>query len=102
DRVADDAARRSEGGFVVRKEDYVDGDRAFVQAVNAELALRPPGKRRVVLFVHGFNTMFAEGLYRLAQLIHGGPAIAYDTATDNPLLNNSGWPGTQIYGKAWM
>ncbi len=60
--------------FVVRKEDYLDGDRAFAQAVNAELALRPPGKRRVVLFVHGFNTMFAEGLYRLAQLIHDSKA----------------------------
>jgi hypothetical protein len=60
--------------FVVRKEDYLGGDRAFVHAVNAQLALRPPGKRSVVLFVHGFNTMFAEGLYRLAQLVHDSKA----------------------------
>ena len=26
--------------------------------------------RKVFLFIHGFNTMFAEGLYRLAQLAH--------------------------------
>ena len=56
--------------FVVRDEKYLDGDKAFVQALNAELARRPPGSRKVFLFIHGFNTMFAEGLYRLAQLAH--------------------------------
>ena len=60
--------------FVVRDEKYLDGDKAFVQALNAELATRPPGKRRVVLFIHGFNTMFAEGLYRLAQIVHDAKA----------------------------
>ncbi len=62
--------------FVVRDEKYLDGDKAFLQAVNAELALRPPGKRRIVLFVHGFNTMFAEGLYREAQIVHDAKAPA--------------------------
>ena len=60
--------------FVVRDEKYLDGDKAFVQALNAQLALRPPGKRRVFLFIHGFNTMFAEGVYRLAQLTHDAKA----------------------------
>ena len=50
------------------------GDKAFVQALNAQLAQRPPGKRKVFLFIHGFNTMFAEGLYRLAQLAHDAKA----------------------------
>ena len=50
--------------FVVRDEKYLDGDKAFVQALNAQLALRPPGSRNVFLFVHGFNTMFAEAVYR--------------------------------------
>jgi esterase/lipase superfamily enzyme len=56
--------------FVARDEKYLDGDKAFVRALNAELAKRPPGSRRVLLFIHGFNTMFAEGLYRLAQIAH--------------------------------
>ncbi len=56
--------------FVVRDEKYLDGDKAFVQALNAQLALRPPGSRNVFLFVHGFNTMFAEAVYRAAQLAH--------------------------------
>ena len=30
--------------YVVRDEKYLDGDKAFVQALNAQLALRPPGK----------------------------------------------------------
>jgi esterase/lipase superfamily enzyme len=60
--------------FVVRDEKYLDGDKAFLRAVNAQLALRPPGKRRVFLFIHGFNTMFAEGLYREVQLVHDAKA----------------------------
>ncbi len=60
--------------YVVRDEKYLDGDKAFVQALNAQLALRPPGSRKVLLFIHGFNTMFAEGVYRLAQLAHDSKA----------------------------
>ena len=60
--------------IVVRDEKYLDGDKAFVQALNAQLALRPPGSRKVFLFIHGFNTMFAEGVYRLAQLAHDSKA----------------------------
>ena len=60
--------------FVVRDERYLDGDKAFLQALNAQLALRPPGSRNVFLFVHGFNTMFAEAVYRGAQLAHDSRA----------------------------
>ena len=62
--------------FVVRDEAYLNGDKAFVQALNVELARRPPGKRKVLLFIHGFNTMFAEGLYRLTQIAHDAKAPA--------------------------
>ena len=60
--------------FVVREEKYLDGDKAFLQALNAQLALRPRGSRNVFLFVHGFNTMFAEAVYRGAQLAHDSRA----------------------------
>jgi len=62
--------------FVVRSENYLDGDKAFVRALNAELARRPAGKRKVLLFIHGFNTMFAEGLYRLTQIAHDAKSPA--------------------------
>lgn len=63
--------------FVARQASYLDGDKAFVQALNAQLASRPKGQRRVFLFVHGYNTMFAEGLYRFAQIVHDAkmPAV---------------------------
>jgi esterase/lipase superfamily enzyme len=35
--------------FVVRDEHYLDGDKAFVQTLNTQFALRPLGKRRVFL-----------------------------------------------------
>jgi esterase/lipase superfamily enzyme len=52
-------------------------DRAFLAAVNAGLARQPPGERRLFVFVHGFNTNFAEGIYRQAQMMHdfGTPAV---------------------------
>ena len=60
--------------FVVRDARYLDGDKAFISALNAQLAARPPGSRKVFLFIHGFNTMFAEGLYRLTQLVQDSKA----------------------------
>lgn len=45
------------------------GDTAgFRQDLRAALAAEPRGQRDAVVFVHGFNTTFAEGLYRIAQL----------------------------------
>ncbi len=63
--------------FVVRQASYLDSEKEFVWSLNAQLALRPRGSRKVLLFIHGYNTMFAEGLYRFAQVIHdaGAPAV---------------------------
>ena len=55
--------------FVVRDAAYLDSEREFVRALNAQLAMRPPGKRKVFVFIHGYNTMFAEGLYRFTQIV---------------------------------
>lgn len=56
-------------------------DRAFLRAVNARLAARPRDQREVTIFVHGFNTNFAEGLYRHAQMVHDfrspGVSVSY-------------------------
>ena len=56
--------------FVVRDGAHLDDDKAFVQALNAQLATRPKGSRNVFVFIHGYNTLFAEGLYRFAQVVH--------------------------------
>jgi esterase/lipase superfamily enzyme len=55
--------------FVVRDAAYLDSEREFVRALNAQLAMRPPSKRKVFVFIHGYNTMFAEGLYRFTQIV---------------------------------
>lgn len=41
---------------------------AFVQDLKASLRDRPAGRRTVLVYVHGFNVTFAEGLYRTAQI----------------------------------
>jgi esterase/lipase superfamily enzyme len=60
--------------FVVREEASLDGDKAFVQALNAQLAKRPKGSRKVFVFIHGYNTLFAEAVYRFAQIVHDSKA----------------------------
>jgi len=62
--------------FVVREAGYLEGEKAFVAELNTQLAARPKGKRNVFLFVHGYNTMFAEGVYRFAQVVHDSRAPA--------------------------
>ncbi len=63
-----------ETDFVVTAASYLDGDRKFVEALNAQLAAKPPGSRKVLLFIHGYNTMFAEGLFRFTQVVHDAEA----------------------------
>lgn len=56
--------------FVTAQANYFDSEAAYVAAVNRELEKRPPGQRDIMLFIHGYNTFFPEGVYRLAQLAH--------------------------------
>ncbi len=62
--------------FVVRQAAYLEGEKEFVRTLNAQLARRPRGSRKVFLFIHGFNTMFAEGLYRFAQVVHDSESVS--------------------------
>ncbi|WP_245973821.1 alpha/beta hydrolase [Bosea caraganae] len=62
--------------FVVRQATYLDGEKEFVRSLNVQLATRPRGSRKVLIFIHGYNTMFAEGLYRFAQVVHDSKAPA--------------------------
>ena len=62
--------------FVVRSAAYLDGDSQFTASLNARLARQPAGKRKVLLFIHGYNTLFAEGVYRFAQIDHDAQSPA--------------------------
>lgn len=63
--------------FLTVSEQRFTDERAFLRALNARLAQRPRGRREVTVFVHGFNSNFAEGLYRHAQMTHdfGTPGV---------------------------
>ncbi|MFC2969998.1 alpha/beta hydrolase [Acidimangrovimonas pyrenivorans] len=55
--------------FALAGEQRFDGEAMFRARLARQLRARPPGQREVVLFVHGFNVNFAEGAFRLAQLV---------------------------------
>ncbi len=63
--------------FAIRNASYMDHDKIFLTAINKELRTRPRGKRKLLLFIHGYNTNFVDGLFRLTQLVHDvqSPAV---------------------------
>lgn len=53
--------------FVVTDRERFGSDGAFLSSLRRDLAAH---EGEAVIFVHGYNNTFAEGLYRLAQLGH--------------------------------
>jgi len=62
--------------FVVRDAGYLPQEAAFISELNRRLAQKPKGQRKALLFIHGYNTMFAEGLFRFAQIVHDAHSSA--------------------------
>lgn len=56
--------------FLLTSAATLAGTSGFIKAINADLAKGSRKHQEATLFVHGFNTNFAEGLYRAAQLQH--------------------------------
>ncbi|MFN4008461.1 MAG: alpha/beta hydrolase [Pannonibacter sp.] len=56
--------------MVTREAGYLNGAGGFQAAVRRDLAARPAKDRKVLLFIHGYNTLFAESVYRFAQVTH--------------------------------
>jgi esterase/lipase superfamily enzyme len=44
-------------------------DASFMVEINRELATRPPGQRKLLLFIHGYNTTTSDAILRLTQFI---------------------------------
>jgi esterase/lipase superfamily enzyme len=44
-------------------------DEAFISEVRRELAKRPAGQRRLLLFVHGYNNTASDAILRMAQFV---------------------------------
>ncbi|SNZ05085.1 alpha/beta hydrolase [Cohaesibacter gelatinilyticus] len=60
--------------FVTAKSALLSSPQDFRASLSQDLiksqSFTPGGKKEVILFIHGYNTNFAEGLYRVAQLRH--------------------------------
>jgi esterase/lipase superfamily enzyme len=56
--------------FLVTGGGRFAGAAGFRRAIEEDLASRGPDDRNIILFVHGYNYSFAEGVYRNAQLSH--------------------------------
>lgn len=54
--------------FLVTSHQTLPGEQAFINEVNAAMRRDPTRSGLGTIFVHGYNTNFAEGLYRNAQL----------------------------------
>lgn len=63
-----------ETDMVVRQATYQETPQEFDAVLKAELAKRPVGKKKVAIFVHGYNTQFNEALYRMTQLVEDSKA----------------------------
>ncbi len=44
-------------------------DAAFVAEIDRELAARPPGERKILLFIHGYNNTASDAILRLGQFV---------------------------------
>ncbi len=91
--------------FVVTQHLDYPNARAFRTALRQELARQPNQHRDAVLFVHGYNNTFAEGLYRFAQFSNDmnlpgvpmhfawpsrGQPLAYAADRDSVLFSRDG------------
>lgn len=67
--------------FLVTRAETMDSPAGFRAELQRALAARPANQREVMVFVHGFNNTFADGLYRTAQIRHDfdipGVAVHY-------------------------
>lgn len=53
--------------FATVSNEIFSGQVMFRSQIAAQLVGRPAGARNVVVFVHGYNTTYEDGLYRFAQ-----------------------------------
>ena len=64
--------------FLLANTEAYENGAALRANLNKALAAKEPKNRDVIIFVHGFNNRFSDGLYRIAQMTHdlGLPGIA--------------------------
>ena len=56
--------------FLAKSASEYPTSHAFTRVIRQKLSALPADERGIVVYVHGFNTTFSEGVMRLAQLDH--------------------------------
>jgi len=56
--------------FAVQSSQSFDSENELIGSINAALRNSSDANGEISVFIHGFNTNFAEGLYRYAQMLH--------------------------------
>ncbi|MCV6594882.1 MAG: alpha/beta hydrolase [Silicimonas sp.] len=77
-------APNAETDFLVTDRAEIKDARAFRRALSARLRRLPPKERDVLIYVHGFNQAYGNGVLRMAQL-------SYDLKVKGVALHFS-WP----------
>lgn len=71
--------------FSVGLPDLATGAGDFRSMINRAIAEKPPGRRNVMVFVHGYNTNFSSAVLRMSQFVHDtgfdGVAILFSWAS---------------------
>ncbi|MGJ8582879.1 MAG: alpha/beta hydrolase [Marinosulfonomonas sp.] len=91
--------------FVATKAVAYPDRRQFETAMSAKLSKLPASDKEAVIYVHGFNNTFSDGIVRLAQLTHDfqrkgvavhyawpskGKALGYEYDRDSVLFSRDG------------
>lgn len=56
--------------FTIASRTDMDGRQAFRAALARALRAQPPDQREIVLYIHGYNNSFFDGVFRTAQIVH--------------------------------
>ncbi len=56
--------------FTIAARDDLNGAQSFQSRLQSHIARKPADERDIVLYVHGYNNSFLDGVYRTAQIAH--------------------------------
>ena len=56
--------------FTIGRPLIFNDSAGFKSQLNRAIMKRPPGERKVLVFVHGYNTNFSDAVLRITQFVH--------------------------------
>lgn len=59
-----------ETDFTIATRDDLGGRQGFRAALRRAIRTAPPDRREIVVYIHGYNNSFFDGVFRTAQTIH--------------------------------